>query len=77
MFSGMMTLDPLGSTLLNKKPVTALYYITEFDPDDCPLDCSRPCEIVCPANAILGESTPSGLKVLFCFIYVIQLIKLS
>ncbi|XP_027121002.1 uncharacterized protein [Coffea arabica] len=34
----------------------------EFDPDDCPLDCSRPCEIVCPANAILGESTPSGLK---------------
>ncbi|XP_023547405.1 uncharacterized protein LOC111806365 isoform X1 [Cucurbita pepo subsp. pepo] len=24
----------------------------EFDPENCPLDCSRPCEIVCPANAI-------------------------
>ncbi|CAI0626581.1 unnamed protein product [Linum tenue] len=24
----------------------------EFDPDDCPMDCSRPCELVCPANAI-------------------------
>ncbi|CAA0829400.1 Unknown protein [Striga hermonthica] len=24
----------------------------EFDPDDCPLDCSRPCENVCPADAI-------------------------
>ncbi|KAK1385575.1 ABC transporter ABCE [Heracleum sosnowskyi] len=24
----------------------------QFDPDDCPLDCSRPCENVCPANAI-------------------------
>ncbi|KAK6930276.1 Iron-sulfur binding protein LdpA, C-terminal [Dillenia turbinata] len=24
----------------------------EFDPSDCPLDCSRPCENVCPANAI-------------------------
>ncbi|MED6156785.1 hypothetical protein PIB30_017600 [Stylosanthes scabra] len=24
----------------------------EFDPEDCPVDCSRPCEIVCPANAI-------------------------
>ncbi|KAL4380934.1 hypothetical protein AHAS_Ahas04G0083100 [Arachis hypogaea] len=30
----------------------------EFDPEDCPADCSRPCEIVCPANAIsfLGKS---------------------
>ncbi|CAI0626272.1 unnamed protein product [Linum tenue] len=26
--------------------------IAEFDPDDCPMDCSRPCELVCPANAI-------------------------
>ncbi|XP_057959336.1 uncharacterized protein LOC131151889 isoform X2 [Malania oleifera] len=46
----------------------------EFDPEDCPLDCSRPCEIVCPANAIsleegkstidlsYGISTPSILK---------------
>ncbi|KAL0414829.1 UNVERIFIED_CONTAM: hypothetical protein Sradi_1684600 [Sesamum radiatum] len=24
----------------------------EFDPDDCPTDCSRPCESVCPADAI-------------------------
>ncbi|GER25626.1 electron transport complex protein RnfB [Striga asiatica] len=24
----------------------------EFDPNDCPLDCSRPCENVCPADAI-------------------------
>ncbi|EPS60720.1 hypothetical protein M569_14083, partial [Genlisea aurea] len=24
----------------------------EFDPNDCPEDCSRPCESVCPANAI-------------------------
>ncbi|XP_048127261.1 uncharacterized protein LOC115739045 isoform X2 [Rhodamnia argentea] len=27
----------------------------EFDPADCPQDCSRPCEIVCPANAISLE----------------------
>ncbi|KAI4372502.1 hypothetical protein MLD38_010724 [Melastoma candidum] len=25
----------------------------EFDPADCPLDCTRPCENVCPANAII------------------------
>eukprot|EP00268_Persea_americana_P011596 TRINITY_DN14889_c0_g1_i3.p1 TRINITY_DN14889_c0_g1~~TRINITY_DN14889_c0_g1_i3.p1 ORF type:complete len:219 (+),score=39.00 TRINITY_DN14889_c0_g1_i3:250-906(+) len=24
----------------------------EFDPEECPADCSRPCEMVCPANAI-------------------------
>ncbi|RDX79629.1 hypothetical protein CR513_39926 [Mucuna pruriens] len=31
----------------------------EFDPEDCPADCSRPCESVCPANAISfqGKST--------------------
>ncbi|XP_028060880.1 uncharacterized protein LOC114264463 isoform X1 [Camellia sinensis] len=34
----------------------------EFDPNDCPLDCSRPCEIVCPANAISLVGTPSALK---------------
>ncbi|XP_058763825.1 uncharacterized protein LOC131637259 [Vicia villosa] len=22
----------------------------QFDPEDCPVDCSRPCENVCPAN---------------------------
>ncbi|KAL8205054.1 hypothetical protein R6Q57_010677 [Mikania cordata] len=27
----------------------------EFDPDDCPMDCSRPCENTCPANAIYKE----------------------
>ncbi|XVF38866.1 hypothetical protein REPUB_Repub20aG0139100 [Reevesia pubescens] len=27
----------------------------KFDPEDCPSDCSRPCEIVCPANAISFE----------------------
>ncbi|XP_057486294.1 uncharacterized protein LOC130772469 isoform X2 [Actinidia eriantha] len=34
----------------------------EFDPNDCPLDCSRPCEIVCPADAISLEATTSVLK---------------
>ncbi|GAV92792.1 Fer4 domain-containing protein/LdpA_C domain-containing protein [Cephalotus follicularis] len=29
----------------------------EFDPEDCPHDCSRPCEFVCPANAIQLHST--------------------
>ncbi|KAG4381407.1 hypothetical protein GLYMA_15G140501v4 [Glycine max] len=35
----------------------------EFDPEDCPADCSRPCENVCPANAITfqGKST-SGIS---------------
>ncbi|MFS7909460.1 putative iron-sulfur binding protein LdpA [Helianthus anomalus] len=27
----------------------------EFDPDDCPIDCSRPCENICPANAISNQ----------------------
>lgn len=34
----------------------------EFDPDECPLDCSRPCENVCPANAIQLENTTGALK---------------
>ncbi|KAG5559821.1 hypothetical protein RHGRI_003199 [Rhododendron griersonianum] len=34
----------------------------EFDPNDCPLDCSRPCEIVCPANAISLEGAAGVLK---------------
>lgn len=29
--------------------------VAEFDPDDCPWDCMRPCEKVCPANAILQK----------------------
>lgn len=28
----------------------------QFNPEDCPLDCSRPCEKVCPADAIKFES---------------------
>uniref|UniRef100_A0A059DB71 4Fe-4S ferredoxin-type domain-containing protein n=1 Tax=Eucalyptus grandis TaxID=71139 RepID=A0A059DB71_EUCGR len=33
----------------------------EFDPADCPQHCSRPCEIVCPANAIsLGKEKSSA-----------------
>ncbi|XP_024022290.1 uncharacterized protein LOC21387695 isoform X1 [Morus notabilis] len=31
----------------------------EFDPEDCPLDCSRPCQMVCPANAISLEDRNS------------------
>ncbi|GAB4843013.1 hypothetical protein Ancab_012989 [Ancistrocladus abbreviatus] len=27
----------------------------EFNPEDCPIDCSRPCEVVCPAQAISLE----------------------
>lgn len=34
----------------------------EFDPNDCPLDCSRPCEIVCPANAISLEGAAGKLQ---------------
>ncbi|ONK78746.1 uncharacterized protein A4U43_C02F21990 [Asparagus officinalis] len=32
----------------------------EFNAEDCPLDCSRPCEKVCPANAISLENTSVG-----------------
>ncbi|KAF5737062.1 hypothetical protein HS088_TW14G01218 [Tripterygium wilfordii] len=35
----------------------------EFDPEDCPLDCSRPCELVCPANAISIEEEQSDAQV--------------
>ncbi|KAK9288812.1 hypothetical protein L1049_017277 [Liquidambar formosana] len=34
----------------------------EFDPEDCPLDCSRPCENVCPANAISLEKANSTVQ---------------
>ncbi|KAL0388889.1 UNVERIFIED_CONTAM: hypothetical protein Sradi_2770700 [Sesamum radiatum] len=33
----------------------------EFDPDDCPADCSRPCEHVCPADAI-SHSGKAGVS---------------
>ncbi|KAJ0980583.1 hypothetical protein J5N97_008838 [Dioscorea zingiberensis] len=35
----------------------------EFDPEDCPPDCSRPCEMVCPANAILSKRTSGGVEI--------------
>lgn len=70
---------------LRYSDLTLSITISEFDAADCPLDCSRPCEVVCPANAILlmeGKSTvelphstrlPSGLKVFSCgfFFYLI------
>lgn len=37
--------------------------LIEFDPEDCPLDCSRPCEIVCPASAISLNEGNSKLEV--------------
>ncbi|KAK4405466.1 hypothetical protein Sango_0553100 [Sesamum angolense] len=33
----------------------------QFDPDDCPADCSRPCEHVCPADAI-SHSGKAGVS---------------
>lgn len=38
-------------------------FVIEFDPDDCPVDCSRPCENVCPANAISLDGEPGQQKV--------------
>ncbi|XP_059433924.1 uncharacterized protein LOC132167048 [Corylus avellana] len=35
----------------------------EFDPEDCPLDCSRPCEVVCPASAISLTERNSTVEV--------------
>mgnify|MGYP002777211887 CR=1 FL=1 len=33
----------------------------EFDPAVCPADCPRPCEMICPAQAIVfDQSSPSG-----------------
>ncbi len=32
----------------------------EFDPNLCPTDCPRPCETICPAQAIVFEETPVG-----------------
>ncbi|KAG0448558.1 hypothetical protein HPP92_027782 [Vanilla planifolia] len=34
--------------------------VIAFDPEDCPPNCSRPCEKVCPANAILLEELSTG-----------------
>ncbi|KAG9439255.1 hypothetical protein H6P81_019420 [Aristolochia fimbriata] len=54
-----------------------LYPHTEFDPLDCPPDCSRPCERVCPAEAIpparliMDEESPrkSGVITERCYGY--------
>lgn len=32
----------------------------EFNPADCPVDCWRPCEKICPAEAIVFQSAGSG-----------------
>ncbi|HBL14801.1 MAG TPA: 4Fe-4S ferredoxin, partial [Cyanobacteria bacterium UBA11162] len=32
----------------------------EFDPNLCPTDCPRPCEKICPAQAIVFEDSPVG-----------------
>ncbi|KAJ8767439.1 hypothetical protein K2173_017483 [Erythroxylum novogranatense] len=37
----------------------------EFDPEDCPLDCTRPCEVVCPANAISLKEEKSTVNFSF------------
>ncbi|XP_047308138.1 uncharacterized protein LOC124911674 isoform X2 [Impatiens glandulifera] len=34
----------------------------EFNPDECPVNCSRPCEIVCPANAISLQTSSTVFK---------------
>jgi len=36
----------------------------EFDPLHCPSDCKRPCELVCPAQAITVDSIQAGIGVL-------------
>lgn len=48
---------------INFCKLTMVLFLTEFDPEDCPLDCSRPCEIVCPANAISLEEEKSTAEV--------------
>ncbi|GJM94676.1 hypothetical protein PR202_ga11346 [Eleusine coracana subsp. coracana] len=35
-------------------------HVLEFDPEDCPPNCSKPCEKVCPADAISLESAMVG-----------------
>ncbi|BAU62948.1 4Fe-4S ferredoxin iron-sulfur binding domain protein [Stanieria sp. NIES-3757] len=34
----------------------------EFDSTNCPAECPRPCEIVCPAKAITFAETPTGFS---------------
>ena len=39
----------------------------EFDPTTCPSDCDRPCEKVCPANAIQFIAEPTGVIDELCY----------
>ncbi len=39
----------------------------EFDPNHCPSDCNRPCEKVCPTNAIQFELEFSGVMNELCY----------
>jgi Fe-S-cluster-containing hydrogenase component 2 len=38
-----------------------------FDPEQCPPDCSRPCEAICPAQAIVFESSYAGVVEESCY----------
>ncbi|OAY69811.1 hypothetical protein ACMD2_04729 [Ananas comosus] len=50
------------ASLLEKKKKPCVSQVAKFDPEDCPGDCLRPCEKVCPADAILLESSSKGNK---------------
>jgi Fe-S-cluster-containing hydrogenase component 2 len=39
----------------------------EFDPDRCPSDCPRPCEAICPADAIVFQPRYSGVVDALCY----------
>jgi Fe-S-cluster-containing hydrogenase component 2 len=39
----------------------------EFDPDRCPSDCPRPCEAICPADAIAFSPHYSGVLDALCY----------
>ena len=39
----------------------------EFDPTQCPVDCPRPCEQICPADAIAFTDTQQGIIDSCCY----------
>ncbi len=39
----------------------------QFDPQQCPADCSRPCEAICPAAAIAFEPSMTGVIEARCY----------
>lgn len=60
---------------LEKGPFTQhITFLPEFDPDECPPDCSRPCENVCPADAISSSSESGFSKVLICLFIIFYVI---